>query len=436
MLSALASARAPGRLGMPDGGVGVGQRLRHLPAHRREQRGREMDVGEQRVVVARLLQRALRHARGAVVGHDPREPVEYLRPRRAAVDARQRLLEQVAAARAVLHDDDRLRRGDEPPDLAVHVVLRRQLGRALGQLRRGHRRAAARGLDRGRFERRGDLLVRPFRGGGEVASALLAARRRPGQPGVERPPLRRRGALLHDRRDQRVGEAQPAAVADEDVGDERRLEARGRLGLHRRRASGRRAPRPRAAAPGCRAAAPRAGGRAAAARRSPAPPPARGSAPAPSAGCRGTTRAGARAPAAAAARRSAHGRAGRARGAQRRDGQLERRAGRAAASRAPRRPRRCAPWRAPARGRASSRRSTNPRTAARGRVEPLPVVDREQHVARQRRRAARGTRSRPGAGRRDRRRPRAAARRRAPAAAARELRSPSIAGRSRSSSAA
>ena len=67
-----------------------------------------------------------------------------------------------------------------------------------------------------------------------MARALLLHVGQRGQPGMDRAPLRRRRALLHDRRDQRVAEAKPVAVADHNVGGERLLEAGLRLDRFKR----------------------------------------------------------------------------------------------------------------------------------------------------------------------------------------------------------
>ena len=214
-----------------------------------------------------------------------------------------------------------------------------------------------------------------------MASALLAARRRPGQPGVERPPLRRRGALLHDRRDQRVGEAQPTAVAGEHVGHEGRLEARGRLGLHcvgsrvgerrdhaqQRPGVGRQRREPVGEQPSHvgrprrlrRADQLQRHQRVAAARRVQA------------------RERGRRQP--LAGPRMHEG--GELSGAQRRDGQLER--GQAAQQRRERLIRHPGAHR-DERPRAAGRQPPQHESEDRGggRVQPLPVVDREQHVAR------------------------------------------------------
>ena len=270
--------------------LGVAQRRRHLAAHRGEQRGGELDrrrAAHRRRPPPRA--RASVSSRGAVVGDERGELVERIRARRARPgDAASTSSSRPRARGPSSTTTTASAAASSRRTLPSRSALRRQLGGALRQLRRGHGRPAARRLGGGRLERRGDRLVRPLRGGGEMARALLPARRRRGPAGRGRPPFRGRRALLHHRRDQRVGEAQPVAVADEDVGGERRLEPRRRLGLHRvgRRVSERRDDAQQRAGvrrqrrEPAREQPPHVGRR--------ARPPARGSAPAPSAGCRRT----------------------------------------------------------------------------------------------------------------------------------------------------
>ena len=217
--------RLPARLGAPDGVLGMTQRRRHAATHHGEHRSRDRDLGEQRgVFLLQLGGRLLGQAQRAVVGHQVGELVERIRPPGPCRLAGEHLAQQAACARAVADEHRRAGRAEQPLDPQRRVAGGCELGGPFGQLCRRHRRAARRGLAGRRLEGGRDLLVGTFRRGGEMAGALLRAVRQIGEPGVDRTPLARGRALLHDRSDQRVAEADAMAVAHEHVGGERRLE--------------------------------------------------------------------------------------------------------------------------------------------------------------------------------------------------------------------
>ena len=186
------------------------------PNHR-EDRGRVLDVGAHRVVVSSLAERRVDQLQRAVVGDEVGELVEHARARRACLGASERLFEQDPGALPVTDDHRRVRRREQPPQPQPLIGGRRQLDSPLRQVGGRHHRAAGRGLA-GRCLKHGrDLLVGAVRGRGEMARPLLRAVRLLGEPGVDRAPLRERRAVLHHGRDQRMAEAQAAAVADDHV---------------------------------------------------------------------------------------------------------------------------------------------------------------------------------------------------------------------------
>ena len=246
-----------------------GQRSRHVAPHLREQRPLTSSMSARSASSSPAsVERRLGQRQRAVVGDQVGEPVQRLRALRAGRLQLERLLEQTRG-RAV-----RRRRSSRASAAASRRSSRRGTSAAgVSSAARSASSAAANvaprasASHRGRLERRGHRLVGPVGRRGEVAGALLlAVAASASRAWIARHSARRR-PLLDDRRDQRVAEAQPVAVAHQHVGGERRLEARRRASTRARRSAPASAATTRSSAR-APAAARRPGAPAAAARRS------------------------------------------------------------------------------------------------------------------------------------------------------------------------
>ena len=114
---------------------------------------------------------------------------------------------------------------------------RRALDRELEQLRRRARRTSREGVLRCLIERRGDLGVMAVRREREMTRVRLRVSLDLGQPPVDVPPALRALVLRHGRGEQRVHEPDPVAVPLEQLRVDRSFESRVRVGNAARRRS-------------------------------------------------------------------------------------------------------------------------------------------------------------------------------------------------------
>ena len=191
--------------------------------------------------------------------------MEHVRARGPGLGVRERRVEQAVCPLTVACDHERVGRGQQPSQPRRVIGRGRLLGRALREVGRRHHRSAGCRLAGRLLERSRDLLVRAIRRRGEMTCSLLRLVGQLGEPRVYRTPLPERRPLLHDRRDQRVAEAEPAAVAHDHVGSQCLLEPARRARRRRRRPRASAPPMPRRTAPrrACPPGARRHGGRAA-----------------------------------------------------------------------------------------------------------------------------------------------------------------------------
>jgi hypothetical protein len=185
-----------------------------------------VDGGAQGQIPARLGQRLLgQRDRLLDVGEDVGKPVEHPGAGWAGGQAAGQRLEDRPAAGPIARRLVVVGGGQLPPHPVGPPAGWGQPAGLLGQLRGDLRRATARGGPGSRLERGRDMLVRLLGRQGQVERPLLKVVEDGGEASVDLSALRRGGVGVGQRAQQRVGEADPVAVAHQDPGGQRLLEA-------------------------------------------------------------------------------------------------------------------------------------------------------------------------------------------------------------------
>ncbi len=139
------------------------------------------------------------------------EREEDVRPLDSGRNLGEELLEHRDGPLRVAGETVKVRRSQASLTRSCRIV-RRQLGRELGELGRGGGRPASGGVLGGGVELGGDCRVGALRGERQVASAFLDVRDCIGERAVHRAALPERRALVADRGEQRVREAHVRVV--------------------------------------------------------------------------------------------------------------------------------------------------------------------------------------------------------------------------------